>query len=342
MISLRKEIEASEQFVPRFQALLRAFLGLAALVPKTALPASLELSEECKADIDRLTAPLHASNPSPGAIEEAGQSAIEHLEAICTANAAALEDRDSALKEVVATAAEAIGSFKGRGENHNSNLTKLAEGFESLSHIENVNELRHRLRESASKLRECADQMRRENDAAVLAFQAQVTTFQQRLDAARKDSALDRLTGLGSRREAERFLQKVPQQSRDVCVLMFSVEKFQEINERHGPLFGDKLLRAFAHLLLEQYGEEHHAYRWSAHEFLAISQASLPVSMERGSHICRTFAESKYYTSEAGPGVPLRAIVALGAMQWVRGMNPNQLLRHVQESLDKDRKAVWK
>jgi len=341
VISLRREIEASEQFAPRCQALLKAFLGLANLLPKAALPANPDLSDSCRQDLDRLSEPLHRDAPSPGEIDEAGRSALGHLTAICDANAAALEERDNALKEVVTTAAEAITSFKGRGENHNSNLAKLAEGFESLSHIENVNELRARLRDSAARLRECAEQMRRENEAAVLAFQNQVNTFQQRLDAARKDSALDRLTGLGSRREAERHLYKV---SRDgnTKVLLFSVERFQEINERHGPLFGDKLLRAFAHLLIEQFGEESHAFRWSANEFLVTAVASLATNLERGRHICRTFAESKYYTAEAGPGVPLRAIVALGAVEWTRGQNPDEVLRRLREALEKDRKAIWK
>lgn len=342
MISLLREIQASEQFVPRFQALLKAFLGLANLVPRTALPASPELSEEVKQDLERVIAPLGHENPKPEEIEEAGRSAMDHLTAVCELNTSAMEERDNALKEVVATAAEAIGSFRARGDSHNSSLTKLADGFESLSHIENVNELRLRLRQNASQLRECAEQMRRENETAVEAFQTQVTTFQQRLDAARKDSALDRLTGLGSRKEAERYLHKLPRQARDGSVLRFSIEKFEEINKRHGPLFGDKLLRAFAHLLLEQYTEESHAYRWSANEFLAVTETSLSNSLDRGRHVCRTFAESKYYTAEAGPGVPLRAIVALGGAQWTRGESVDELLRRVQESLDKDRKAVWK
>jgi GGDEF domain-containing protein len=341
LISLRREIEAAEHFVPRFRALLKAFLGLTVVVPKAALPASPELSEECKADLDRVTAPLTADEPTTREIEEAGESAIGHLEAICAANRSALEERDAALKEVVATAAEAIGSFKGHGERHNSNLTKLAEGFDSLSHIDDVNELRRRLRENASKLRECAEEMRRENAEALQRFETQVTTFQQRLEAARKDSTLDRLTGLGSRREAERFLQKIPQQGEEVSVLLFSIEKFEEITERSGPLFRDKLLRAFAHLLLEQYSDDH-AYRWSAHEFVVVSAAKLATSAERGRQICGTFATSKYYSAEAGPGVPLRAIVALGAAQWTRGESADALLRRVVGCLERDRKTLWK
>ena len=342
MISLRREIEAAEHFAPRFRALLNAFLGLTAVVPKTALPASLELSEQCKADLDRATASWASEDPTSKQIEETGAVVLGHLETICNTNRTALEERDAALKEVVATAAEAIGSFKGHGERHNSNLTQLAQGFESLSQIDDVNELRRRLRDSASKLRECADEMRRENEEALSRFETQVNTFQQRLEAARKDSTLDRLTGLASHREAERHLQKIPQQGSDTVVMLFAVEKFREITERHGPLFGDKLLRAFAHLLIEQWSEGANVYRWSVHEFLIVANASLTGSRERGKHVCATFAESKYYTSEAGPGVPLRAIVALGVEQWKRGQSPDDLLRRVQESLEKDRKALWK
>jgi GGDEF domain-containing protein len=342
MISLRREIDAADHFVPRFRALLKAFLGVAAMVPKTALPVSSDLADTCKADLERATALLSADEPNAQAIEQAGAAAVSHLETICAATQAAVDERDAALKDVVATAAEAIGSFKGHGERHNSNLTTLAEGFESLTHVQDVNELRRRLRESASKLRECAEEMRRENETALRRFETQVTSLQQRLEAARKDSALDRLTGLGSRREAERFLQTIPQKGAAVCVILFSVEKFQDIAQRHGPIFADKLLRAFAHLLLEQYCDDDQAYRWSPSEFLAVTHASLATCTDRGRHICQTFATSKYYTAEAGPGVPLRAIVALGAAQWTEGQAINDVMRRVQETLDKDRKDVWK
>ena len=83
--------------------------------------------------------------------------------------------------------------------------------------------------------------------------------FQERVEQARKESGIDRLTGLGNRREAERNLKKATKREGPVspCIL-FDVEGFTQINQSHGTLFGDKLLRALTHALRERFPRGRH------------------------------------------------------------------------------------
>ena len=48
MISIRKQIQDSENTEGRAKALVRAFVGLMEAVPKTALPASADVSAHCR------------------------------------------------------------------------------------------------------------------------------------------------------------------------------------------------------------------------------------------------------------------------------------------------------
>ena len=122
MISLRKEIEESEQVALRFRALLKVLLELTTLLPKAALPANAELSSNCKKELEQVTAPL-AGEPAVKAIQEAGKVALREIDAICSSNRAALEERDTALKDVVATVAAAVTFFKGHGERHQAKFS---------------------------------------------------------------------------------------------------------------------------------------------------------------------------------------------------------------------------
>jgi len=82
-------------------------------------------------------------------------------------------------------------------------MEKIAVEFESLSRIEDVNEIRRRLCEGVLQLKESVQEMRRESEQSVQHFETLIVTFQQRLEMARKDSRFDRITGLGNRRDAE-------------------------------------------------------------------------------------------------------------------------------------------
>jgi diguanylate cyclase (GGDEF)-like protein len=333
VISLRAKIDESERFDSGFRALTKVFLGLLNALPKAALPANPELSAECKESLDHATAPLQGS-ASLQAIDEAGRVMLEQLDEICSSNRAAFEERDAALKEVVITVSGAINSFKGFGERHNSSLSKVADGFESLARISDVNELRRQLHANVAQLRQSVEEMRRQSEVPVRQLEAQITAFQARLESARKGSDTDRLTGVGSRREAEKYLQKIHKQGRPACGLVFDIEGFTNINSRYGTLFGDKLLQALAHLLKDRFQDQGAIFRWGADEFLVIVGGSLNVRMEQCRGVCQSFSSNRYSSFEAGAPTSMSAKVASGAAEYTKGETPDDFYRRARRDLE--------
>jgi diguanylate cyclase (GGDEF)-like protein len=336
MISLRKQIEESENSEARGKALTKAFLGLTSAVPKAALPANAELAAQSRETLEKVTAPLKGEAQVPQ-IDAAGSVAVQQVDEICKSNKLAIEERDAALKEVVETVAWAIGSFKSHGERHKSNLNRLADGFEALSHVEDVGELRRRLREDVSALRQTVELMRQEAEESVRRLESQVTAFQERVEQARKETSVDRLTGLGSRREAERHLQKAGKREGPVCIVLFDIEDFRLINREHGTMFGDKLLRALTHALRERFPGEGVLFRWGADEFLAIAEGSQKTRLDQARGICESFARGSYFTAESGTKKQISARVACGVAQMVRGESTDDWYRRARESLEQSR-----
>jgi diguanylate cyclase (GGDEF)-like protein len=337
MISIRKQMEESATADARARAFLRAFLGLVASVPKAALPANAELAAQCRETLDTVAAPLK-SEPPLAAIDDAGTVAVQQVDEICRSNKVAIEERDAALKEVVETVAWAVNCFKGHGDRHKASLCKLADGFESLSRVEDLGELRRRLREDVTSLRDTVEQLRKESEESVRRLESEVTAFQERVERVRKDTNIDRLTGLGSRREAERALQKAAKRTGPVCLLLFDIEGFRQINQTHGMQFGDKLLRALTHTLRERFPGEGVLFRWGADEFLAIAEGPLAPRLDQSRGICESFASSSYYTAESGLKKPVSARVACGAADRVRGESCEEWYRRAHESLEQHRR----
>ena len=336
MISLRKQIQDSENSEGRARALAKAFLSLIDAVPKAALPANSDLAISSRESLEKVAEPLKGE-PRVPEIDAAGAAAVQQVDEICKSNKLAMEERDAALRETVETVAWAIGSFKSHGDRHKSNLTRLADGFETLSRVEDVGELRRRLREDVSTLRETVEQMRQESEESVRRLETQVTAFQERVEQARKESGVDRLTGLGSRREAERYLQKAGKREGLICLVLFDIEGFGNINKAHGTMFGDKLLRALTHSLRERFPGEGTLFRWGADEFLAIAEGSLKARMDQARGICESFAMSSYFTAEGGTKQKVSAAVACGVAQLVRGESIDDWYRRARERLEQSR-----
>ena len=57
--------------------------------------------------------------------------------------------------------------------------------------------------------------------------------------------------GLPSRSERERRWQEIPKRAGSLCLLLYDIEGFREINSRNGSPFGDKLLVEVGHRLNE-------------------------------------------------------------------------------------------
>ncbi|HUB77739.1 MAG TPA: GGDEF domain-containing protein [Bryobacteraceae bacterium] len=339
MISLRKEIRDAENAEARLRAFTKAFLALIFAVPKAALPANAELAAQSRENLEKAAECLK-TEPHVPEIDAAGAAAVQQVDEICKSNRIAIEERDGALKEVVETVAWAINSFKSHGERHKSNLTRLADGFESLSRVEDVGELRRRLRDDVVVLRQTVEQMRQENEESVRRLETQVVAFQERVEHARKESGVDRLTGLGSRREAERYLQKAARREGLICILLFDIEGFTQINQAHGTMFGDKLLKALTHALRERFPGEGVLFRWGADEFLAIAEGSVKARLDQAKGICESFAMSSYYTADSGSKQKVSATVVCGVAQSIQGESADDWYRRARESMDQMRGSL--
>ncbi|MEI9973021.1 MAG: diguanylate cyclase [Ignavibacteriota bacterium] len=339
MISLRKEMRDSENADARARALAKAFLGVLSAVPKTALPANSNLAAESKETFDRVADTLKGEPLVPD-IDAAGVAGVRQVEEICKSNKVAIDERDAALKETVETVAWAISSFRSHGERHKTNLTRLADGFETLTKVEEVGELRRRLRESVTSLRETVEQMRVESEESVRRLETQVSAFQERVEQARKETEVDRLTGLGSRREAEKHLQKAGKREGQICIVLFDIEGFKLINQAHGTMFGDKLLRAVTHALRERFPGDGSLFRWGADEFLALAEGSVKARLDQARGICESFAMSSYVTADGGTKQKVSANLACGVSQAIRGESTEEWYRRARENLELNRRSV--
>jgi diguanylate cyclase len=78
---------------------------------------------------------------------------------------------------------------------------------------------------------------------------AEVQVLTQRLEQAQTEALLDPLTGLSNRRGLERSIADAAGQLAGASLLLADIDNFKGINDTHGHLLGDKVLRAVSQVL---------------------------------------------------------------------------------------------
>ncbi len=85
-----------------------------------------------------------------------------------------------------------------------------------------------------------------------------------------RQATRDPLTGLFNRRVLIEQLQNCMQENKKLSVLLFDLDRFKRINDSHGHLAGDEVLRAFTKILEQNLRPQDCVGRYGGEEFLAI------------------------------------------------------------------------
>jgi diguanylate cyclase (GGDEF)-like protein len=90
-------------------------------------------------------------------------------------------------------------------------------------------------------------------------------------------SLTDELTNLPNRKRINNLVNQQIMQSRKnkgtFFLVMVDIDFFKEINDKHGHIFGDSILKKFADLMLELKMPEDFVGRWGGEEFLILIKA---------------------------------------------------------------------
>lgn len=93
----------------------------------------------------------------------------------------------------------------------------------------------------------------------------------QRLTALERDADTDPLTDLDNRRSYQRQLRRALDSDAPVKVVMLDLDGLKQINDQHGHVRGDALLRTFAALLQHAFRPQTQVFRFGGDEFALLN-----------------------------------------------------------------------
>jgi len=255
------------------------------------------------------------------------------LAAYCHSATAALKERDREVRDILGILREAAQTLTLRNDRYGKRFQCFARELEAAAQFEDLGELRSRLMLQLVELKRYISSFQSEGDASVERLQEQLQAFQRRLDDAERLASVDGLTGALNRREGERQLKEMMRHKGPLCLLVFDIDRFKNINDRYGHKSGDQVLKIFARRLAEHVRPDDPICRWGGDEFLVIMRSTLPDAIRRSQEITRLLS-GDYTINPAGHGeISVRLSASVGLAEHLPGESVEELFERADKIL---------
>ena len=231
------------------------------------------------ADLSRLGQAL-AFAAHPAAMESARDRLSEVLDR-CEAQVLRWLKGGANIKEVLSTLEETAGAIRHGTERQETRLRGLAGSIAQTADLEDVVTIRQQLRTQARQVESVAAELTTDITKTLQRLEGEIQSYRTRLTQAEIEAATDSLTGLANRRKVERTIKAWIEENRSFSLVLVDLDRFKQINDVHGHLAGDEVLRTFAARLKGRLVEGDLAGRWGGDEFLVLLQCSISDAMAR-------------------------------------------------------------
>jgi diguanylate cyclase (GGDEF)-like protein len=189
-----------------------------------------------------------------------------------------------------------------------------------------------RLAKQTSEMRGFAESIELDTHDAFARLREKMTEIQHRLHEAELLATLDPLTGVANRRELDRELAARVSAQQEFCVLLFDLDGFKAVNDHHGHLCGDEVLKQLAARLSGQVRARDFVCRWGGDEFVAILACEQAHAETRSRQIAARL-NGPYRITGDGHEIRVDVAVSVGLAQYAPGESITQLFRRVDESM---------
>jgi diguanylate cyclase (GGDEF)-like protein len=227
------------------------------------------LGEELKHGLNNLAERLSAE-ASCETVEDTESHVREQLQG--WSRSAALHNRQQAgeVKEILLMMARTAESVGDRDQRCAQQINEVTTRLNGIANLEDLTEIRESIKKSASELKSSIDRITAESKAALDHLQGEVSAYQTKLEKAEEIAARDSLTGLGSRLWVESQLEQILLADPAFCVAIIDINEFKSVNDKHGHLVGDELLKQFAGEMRSVCRSTDIIGRWGGDEFMLV------------------------------------------------------------------------
>ena len=224
-------------------------------------------------------------------------------------------DNEREMREIIEVVARATESVAERDKKYATQIGDMSGRMGAIADLNDLPTIRRSIIESTRALKAVVEKMAEESRDSLSKLTNQVAEYRTKLEESERALVTDELTQLGNRRAFENELEIRISGGHTFNLIMIDLNGFKTVNDRHGHLAGDDLLKQFAGELSLQFMPEDVLARWGGDEFAALVYGELSIATARVERI-RRWALGEYKLNVNGEVVRVKLDAAIGSVAW--------------------------
>ena len=219
----------------------------------------------------------------------------------------------------------------GVGKDFDTTMETFADGVKGARERKDIAIVIRGLLEEVAKARKRVDELTRELEES----KRQIRELKQELKRVQMEALTDRLTGALNRGSLETMvslnLKRRRKNGVPFCVAIFDIDDFKEINDTHGHLFGDEVLKKITEVVKGSLSNGDLLYRYGGDEFCILFPGK---NLDESLALMERAASNVRKIPFIGlMGKPLKVSLSVGIAEAKRDDTPKDLLLRADEAL---------
>ncbi len=232
---------------------------------------------------------------------------------------------------VLARTAEAMGK---RDHRYASHFGEMKAHLHAIADLDDLTQVRTRLVKQARELETYVEEMEKESRESVAQLKSEVSKYETKLKSVEQLAVQDALTGIFNRRGIEERIEWRIGHKETFCIVILDMNRFKEVNDTHGHLVGDDLLKQFSQELRGNIRSSDLAGRWGGDEFIVILDGGIDVAKAQIERVQRwVFGEYTIQLEPKASAIKVQVEASIGLAQWQPGENVAQLIARADSAM---------
>ena len=269
---------------------------------------------------------------SPSLVRGTGRQVEEQLQQWAGRSAEYFRAKTSDVKELLITLARTAESMGNQDQRYAKRLGDFTTQLKTIADLDDLAQMRATLVKRAAELKSCVDEMAQDSTKSLAQLRAEVTTYETKLKSVEQLAFKDPLTGLANRRSVEERIEWRISQEQMFCVVILDLNRFKHVNDTHGHVAGDSLLRQFGQELKSNVRPSDIVGRWGGDEFIMVLDCDLSGARSQIERMKKWVLGD--YTLQVGTiTIKIRLDASIGVAQWQPGETAVQITERADTSM---------
>ncbi|MDR3751743.1 MAG: GGDEF domain-containing protein [Terracidiphilus sp.] len=340
MISLKKYLDAVQtgsnnsgetEETDILSAAIAAYRSALLEMGNCSVDACSGLGEELKHSLGKLEAKLSAQMSSKD-VAATEKNVQEQLQGWGRRAARHYQEKTGEVKELLIVMARTAESVGARDQRCAGQINEVTARLTTIASLDNLTEIRASIEKSAADLKTSIKRMTEEGKAALDHLRTEVSNYQEKLEKAEEIASRDALTGLHNRLLVENQIERRIAAGTPFCVAIVDIDGFKKVNDEHGHLTGDELLKQFATELKSACRSTDLIGRWGGDEFIILLDYGLSEANAQTERLSKWVCGDYTVQGNSGPK-KIRVDASIGLAEHVPGEAMKKLLARADTAM---------